>query len=142
MDTANMPERPRKGRTLVQFAFFLVLGGFAALTNIVTRYLLNFVMPFEPAVILAYIAGMIIAFALYGSLLFDGSESALSRRIIRFTQVNLLGGFLAWVVSTVMARILLPAARWEWHPFEVAHIIGVVTPTFTSYLLHKHYTFV
>lgn len=125
----------------MQFAFFLALGGLAALTNIVARYLLNFVMPFEAAVILAYIAGMFVAFALYGSLLFDGSERALSRRVIRFTQVNLLGGFLAWGVSTMMARVILPTMNWDWHPFEVAHVVGVITPAFTSYLLHKHYTF-
>jgi putative flippase GtrA len=48
---------------------------------------------------------------------------------------------LAWAVSTVMARIVLPATGWTWQPFEVAHFCGVATPAISSYFLHKYYTF-
>lgn len=140
-NAANTPERPGKAKSLAEFALFLVLGGLAALTNLVVRYFLNFIMPFEIAVVLAYIAGMVVAFLLFGRIIFDGSEHALSRRIIRFTQVNILGAGLAWIVSVLMARFVLPAIGWDWHPLEIAHFVGVATPAFTSYFLHKHYTF-
>lgn len=134
-------ERPGKTKSIAEFALFLALGGLAALTNLLARYFLNFVMPFELAVVLAYVAGMVVAFLLFGRVIFDGSEHALSRRVMRFTQVNILGAGLAWIVSVLMARFVLPAIGWNWHPLEIAHFVGVATPAFTSYFLHKHYTF-
>jgi len=120
---------------------FLGLGGLAAATNLVARYLLNFIMPFELAVVPAYIVGMIVAFILFGKLLFVGSQSTLTRRISRFVQVNILGAALAWLVSVFMARIALPAIGWTFHPLEVAHLFGVAAPVLSSYVLHKRYTF-
>lgn len=140
-NAANPLQKPSKPKSLTEFALFLLLGGVAALTNLVVRYLLNLIMPFEVAVVLAYIAGMVVAFLLFGRVIFDGKEHALSRRIIRFTQVNVLGAGLAWSISVAMARFVLPAIGWGWHPLEIAHFVGVAAPAFTSYFLHKHYTF-
>lgn len=140
-ERSNHLEKPGGSRTLLEFALFLALGGLAALTNLVSRYLLNFVMPFEIAVILAYIAGMIVAFVLFGRLIFDGSKATLGRRVNRFVQVNFLGAILAWAVSVAMARLILPAAGWTWYPLEFSHLVGVAMPAFSSYFLHKHYTF-
>ena len=124
-----------------QFAAFVATGSLAAATNLVVRYLLNFVMPFEAAVVLAYVAGMVVAFVLFQRVIFGNPETPLRRRLIRFTQVNLVGMALAWAVSTLMARLALPAMGWTFHPFEVAHLIGVAAPTFSSYFLHRGYTF-
>lgn len=126
--------------SLREFIRFLAVGGVAALANLVSRYLLNFVMPFEVAVVLAYMVGMVIAFFLFQRMLFGGS-GANPRRVMRFIWVNIFGAALAWAVSTVMARIVLPAIGWTWQPFEVAHVCGVAAPAITSYFLHKYYTF-
>ena len=40
-----------------------------------------------------------------------------------------------------MARLVLPAIDWDFHPFEIAHFVGVAAPAISSYFLHKHYTF-
>ncbi len=141
-DSPNNPAESARPKTLMEFAFFLALGGLAALTNLIARFFFNFVMPFEIAVILAYIAGMVVAFLLFGKLIFDGSKATLGRRVNRFVQVNILGAILAWGVSILMARVVLPAAGWTWHPLEIAHFVGVATPAFSSYFFHKHYTFV
>ena len=133
---------PRKVGSLTEFLAFLMLGGLAALTNLVARYFLNFVMPFELAVVIAYGCGMIVAFVLFGRLLFRSSEGRLFRRIIRFTQVNILGAALAWLVSVAIARLILPYIGWTWQPLEVAHFVGVAAPAVSSYVLHKRYTFV
>jgi putative flippase GtrA len=98
-------------------------------------------MPFEAAVVLADMVGMVFAFFLFQKLLFGGSGELRSRRVIRFTQVNLLGAGLAWAVGSLMARLALLAIGWDFHPFEVAHFVGVAAPAISSYLLHKHYTF-
>lgn len=126
--------------SLGEFLRFLVLGGVAALTNLVARYFLNFLMPFEAAVILAYMAGMLVAFLLFQKTMFAAGGFK-PRSVPRFIWVNILGAGLAWGVSTVMARQILPAIGWEWRPFEVAHFAGVATPAISSYFLHKYYTF-
>jgi putative flippase GtrA len=125
----------------LQFIAFVATGSLAAATNLVTRYFLDFVMPFELAVVLAYLAGMIVAFLLFQRMIFGNPGTPLRRRVIRFCQVNMLGLALAWAVSTLMARIVLPANGWTFMPFEVAHFIGVAAPTFSSYFLHRNYTY-
>ena len=109
--------------------------------NLIARYLLDFVMPFEAAVVLAYMVGMVFAYFLFQKLIFAGNGGPLSRRVIRFVQVNLVGAGLAWSVSSVMARLVLPTLGLQFHPFEIAHLVGVAAPAMSSYFLHKHYTF-
>jgi putative flippase GtrA len=125
----------------VRFIVFVATGSVAAVVNLVSRYFLNFVMPFELAVVLAYMVGMVVAFVLFQRMIFGNPGTPLRRRVIRFVQVNLVGMALAWVVSTVMARVVLPVVGWTFHPFEVAHFVGVAAPTFSSYFLHRGYTF-
>jgi putative flippase GtrA len=125
----------------VRFIAFVATGSVAAIANLVSRYFLNFVMPFELAVVLAYVVGMVVAFVLFQRMIFGNPGTPLRRRVIRFVQVNLVGMALAWVVSTVMARLVLPMVGWSFHPFEVAHFVGVAAPTFSSYFLHRGYTF-
>jgi putative flippase GtrA len=126
---------------LVDFVRFLATGAIAAVANLIARYLLDFVMPFEAAVILAYMVGMVIAFLLFQKVIFGDPGTPLRRRIWRFTVVNLIGAALAWIVSTSMARLILPGIGWTFRPFEVAHLVGVAAPAFSSYWLHKYYTF-
>lgn len=129
------------GAGLAEFIRFVATGSLAAITNLVARYLLDFVMPFEAAVVLAYMVGMVVAFLLFQKVIFGNPDTPLKRRLSRFIQVNILGMALAWLVSTGMARMLLPAIGWTFHPFEVAHFTGVAVPAFSSYFLHKFYTF-
>lgn len=126
--------------TMIEFARFLGVGGIAALANLVSRYFLDFVMPFEVAVVLAYMVGMVIGFFLFQRMLFGGGGID-ARRVIRFVWVNIFGATLAWAVSSIMARHALPLIGWTWHSFEIAHLCGVGAPAITSYFLHKHYTF-
>jgi putative flippase GtrA len=126
--------------SIIEFARFLGVGGIAALANLVSRYFLDFVLPFEVAVVLAYMIGMVVGFFLFQKMLFGGSGID-PRRVRRFIWVNIFGAALAWAVSTLMARQALPMLGWTWHPFEVAHLCGVAAPAITSYFLHKHYTF-
>ena len=131
----------QSSHALVEFARFIAIGGLAALVNLASRYLLDYIMPFEAAVVLAYMIGMVFAFFLFQKLIFGGSSGHRSRRVVRFVQVNLVGAGLAWAVSSLMARLLLPAIDWDFHPFEIAHFVGVAAPAISSYFLHKHYTF-
>jgi putative flippase GtrA len=66
----SAPVWARSSHALVEFARFIAIGGLAALVNLVARYLLDFVMPFEAAVVLAYLVGMVFAFFLFQKLIF------------------------------------------------------------------------
>jgi putative flippase GtrA len=134
-----MPEATSRS-TIVEFARFLGVGGIAAAANLVSRYFLDFVLPFEAAVVLAYMVGMVVGFFIFQKTLFKGS--AINARLIgRFVWVNVFGAALAWAISSILARHALPLIGWTWHPFEIAHLCGVAAPAITSYFLHKHYTF-
>ena len=133
---AMMPSRS----AIVEFARFLGVGGVAAAANLLSRYFLDLVMPFEAAVVLAYMVGMVVGFVLFRKTLFKG-YAINARLIMRFVWVNLFGAALAWAISSILARHALPLIGWTWHPFEVAHLCGVAAPAITSFFLHKHYTF-
>lgn len=130
----------RAAAAFAEFAQFIAIGGVAAVANLVSRYFLDFVMPFEVAVVIAYGVGMLVGFFLFRGTMFQG-HAITGALIRRFVWVNIFGATLAWAVSSVMARQLLPAIGWTFHPFEAAHFCGVAAPAITSYFLHKHYTF-
>ncbi len=126
---------------LAEFVHFIAIGGVSALANLGSRYLLDLAMPFELAVVLAYGIGMAVGFSLFQLTMFQGQNVMQPRRMFRFAWVNLFGVTLAWAVSSMMARLVLPAIGWTWQPFEMAHLAGVAAPAISSYLLNKHYTF-
>jgi putative flippase GtrA len=125
----------------LQFAAFVATGSLAAITNIVTCALLRPVMPLWLAIALGYMAGMVVAFVLFQRMIFGNPGTPLRRRIIRFCQVNALGLALTETVSLIMASAVLPALNWTFQPIQIAHLVGVAAPTFSSYFLHKLYTY-
>jgi putative flippase GtrA len=125
----------------IAFVLFLMVGGFAAGVNIVSRILLNFVMPYEAAIVPAYLCGMTTAYLLNKAFVFEPSGRSGSHEYLRFALVNLLAIAQVWVISVGLYRLVFPAISWRWHPETVAHIIGLGVPAFTSYLGHKYFTF-
>lgn len=136
-----MTEAATTRPNLAEFSRFIAIGGAAAGVNLLARYLLNFAMPFEAAVVLAYLIGMVAGFAMFQVFIYRGASMLQPHRIVRFAWVNLFGATLAWTVSIVMARQILPIIGWTWHPFELAHLAGVAAPAICSYFLNKYYTF-
>lgn len=130
-------------RTIVlgEFGRFLVTGGVAAGVNVVSRWLFDLVMPFEVAVVVAYLAGMITAYTLSKLFVFSRSGRSVSDEFLRFAIVNVVALAQVWVVSVGLARYVFPAIDFTWHADDVAHVIGVVIPAATSYLGHRHFSF-
>jgi putative flippase GtrA len=125
-----------------RFWTFLLVGGLAALVNWGSRIVISAGgVPFEVAVVLAYILGMITAYLLSRTFVFEKSDRSVSSEVWRFTLVNLLALAVVWVVSVGLEGWLLPAIGWTWRRPEVAHAIGVASPVVTSYLGHRHFTF-
>lgn len=130
-------------RTIVlgEFGRFLVTGGVAAGVNVASRWLFDFVMPFEAAVVVAYLAGMVTAYTLSKLFVFSRSGRSVSDEFLRFAIVNVVALAQVWVVSVGLARYGFPAIGFTWHADDVAHVIGVIVPAVTSYLGHRHFSF-
>jgi putative flippase GtrA len=128
-------------RNVTQFVLFAVVGGFAALVNIVARLLFNLVTSFEVAVVLAFPVALTTAFVLNRHFVFNRGEGNAGSQYWRFVLVNLVALAQVFMVSVLLARVLLPLAGWTWHRETVAHVVGVLSPILTSYVFHKSFTF-
>ena len=124
-----------------RFVAFLVTGGLAAAVNFGSRILYNQWMGFSPAIVLAYITGMITAFVLAKLFVFRDSQRSLHQSALYFVLVNGVAVLQTWAISVLLADWLLPALGVRQYVHEVAHAVGVAVPVFTSYLGHKHLSF-
>lgn len=124
-----------------EFIRFIITGGIAAFINLVSRYLLNFIIPFESAIVVAYLLGMLTAYLLAKIFVFEHSGRGVSSELFRFTVINIIALIQVWAVSVGLARLFFPAINFTWHPEDIAHIIGVASPIITSYLGHRYYSF-
>lgn len=126
-----------------QLAMFLLVGGFAAAVNVASRIVYSWAMPLAPlaaAVVLAYLTGMVVAFCLNRWLVFQNASDDVGRRAGRFAVVNALAVLQTLAVTLLGARALRAAGMT--HDAEtMAHVVGVAVPVFTSYLMHKRWTF-
>jgi putative flippase GtrA len=128
--------------TARQFWTFLLVGGLAALVNWFSRIMFSAQgLPFEVAVVAAYIFGMATAYLLSRMFVFEKTGRSLAGEIWRFTLVNMVALVVVWVVSVSLERWILPAINWTWRSAEVAHGIGVLSPVVTSYFGHRFFTF-
>ena len=124
-----------------RFIRFVVTGGLAAAANIGSSILLRFVMPYEIAITLAYIAGMTVAFILARLFVFDAHTGPLQGQYIRFAAVNAIAFVQVWLVSVGLAFFVFPWLNVTWHAETIAHVIGVMSPIVSSYFAHKHFSF-
>ena len=120
---------------------FLALGGIAAGTNLVARWVLQPFIGFEIAVAIAYICGMVVAYTLFRAFVFGASGRSVASEAWRFTVVNLVSLVLVWLISVGLARFAFPAIGFTWYADDIAHLIGVLSPALTSWIGHKKYTF-
>jgi putative flippase GtrA len=124
-----------------EFARFLVTGGIAAGVNVVSRYFLSLAFPYGAAVLIAYACGMTTAWVLARLFVFGDSGRSRAAEFARFALVNAVAAVQVYVVSVGLAEIVFPRTGMLWHPEDVAHVIAVAVPAFTSYLGHKHFSF-
>lgn len=132
--------RAQRGR-LTEIALFLLTGGIAAVVNLVSRYLLNPFIGFVPAVVVAYMIGMLVAYVLFRAVVFGKSGRSISQESTRFVIVNIVALAVVTSVSVVLARIVFPLVGFTSHAEDVAHVVGVCVPALTSYIGHSRYTF-
>ncbi|PPU94135.1 GtrA family protein [Xanthomonas albilineans] len=124
-----------------QFIGFVAVGGIAAAANFSSRILLSHWLAYVPAIALAYLIGMTIAFLLNRSFVFRKSANALHKQAFWFVTVNILAIFQTIAISLLLARWLFPSIGFNFYPETIAHAAGVITPIFTSFIGHKHLSF-
>jgi putative flippase GtrA len=124
-----------------QFRRFLVAGGIAACVNIASRVLYDLLVSYSIAIVLAHLTGMATAYLLTRRYVFTESDRRHLEGSFRFAVVNLAGIAQTWLVSMFLATYVLPAMGVVNHGHDVAHIIGVGAPVFTSFVAHRYWTF-
>ena len=124
-----------------EFMQFLLVGGFAALVNFVSRIFINEFVNYRIAVVLAYVVGMLTAFILSRIFVFEASGRHHLHELRDFTIVNILAVIQVWLISVGLAEYLFPAIGFNFFAPEVAHLIGLAIPAITSYYGHKYFSF-
>lgn len=114
-------------------------GVLAAGVNFGSRFIFSLFAPFEVAVVLAYVAGMVIAFWLFRTQVFVKGATSLQRAILRFTLVNAFGLLQTWLASIWFVTWIDSGS----HDLDeaIAHFAGMSFAVVTSYFGHRFYTF-
>jgi putative flippase GtrA len=124
-----------------QFAHFLVSGGVAAGLNWGSRFFFSDFVPFEVAVVLAFLVGLLSGFILMRAFVFNGAGKPIVPQAGKYVAVNVFALLQTLVISLVLARWLLPSVGIVEHAEALAHLVGVFVPVVTSYFGHKFLTF-
>jgi len=124
-----------------QLTAFAVAGGLAAAANVGSRIVFNRWMPYATAIVLAYVVGMIVAFALNRLFVFRETVNPLHHQAFWFIIVNLAAVLQTLVVSLLLADLVFPHTGFRWHSETVAHAFGVAVPVITSFIGHKKLSF-
>ncbi len=124
-----------------QFARFLLTSGTAALVNLIVRYKINLVMPYEAAVALAFPFGVLTAYSLARTFVFEPSSIPMRSQLTRFTAINLVALIMVWGVSVGLARFVFPGIGLSWHADDLAHFIGVASPAGFAFVAHRRFSF-
>jgi len=125
-----------------QFFRFLLLGTLAAAINWLVRLPLSRFMPFEVAVMAAYIVGMTVGYLFYRHYVFPGGHAPMGAQIRNFVLINLIGIVIVAALSSVLANQVLPNLIGAKDLREaLAHGLAIGTSAATSFLGHKRVTF-
>lgn len=124
-----------------QFLRFFVAACLAATVNFFARILLDPLLGYSLAVFVAYLIGMIVSFVLYQRQVFSASDRPLYAEMLFFSLINVAGLLQTVIFSLSIYHWVLPWLDWTWKSKEIAHIIGMAIPVFSSFIGHKYLTF-
>jgi putative flippase GtrA len=124
-----------------EFLHFFFSALAAAAVNFIARFLLDPYLGYNKAIIVAYVIGTVFAFFLYQNEVFGKGARPLWQEIGLFIFVTLAAMAQTLIVSVLLAEHLFPTIGWIWYGKEVAHIVGMGVPMFSSFLGHKYLTF-
>lgn len=123
-----------------QFLVFLVVGGFAATTNFVSRVLFSLWLTYSHAVIAAYTIGMLTAFILNSIYVFPKSDKTKLLQARDFIIVNISFLPLVWFGSVELNMLLVHLGVRRFAE-EIAHFMALSLPMLVTFLIYKYFTF-
>jgi putative flippase GtrA len=109
--------------------------------NLAARVLFSRVVSYEIAVVLSHLVGMLTAYLLTRTFVFDASGRSRRSEMVRFLLINVVSLAITWGVSVGLLRLVFPAFAGLWQPGLVAHAIGLACASVSSYFGHRHYSF-
>jgi putative flippase GtrA len=124
-----------------QFLKFLLAAGLSVPVNLGSRVLFSLMMPYELALVVSHLCGMLTAFLLTRRFVFERSGRRVSNELVRFTLVNVLSLVVTWVIAVGLLRLVFPRVGFDTHPELVAHIAGLGLASITSFYGHRRYSF-
>lgn len=124
-----------------EFVLFLLSGGIAAALNWGSRFLFSLWVPFEAAVVLAFMVGLLSGFVMMRVVAFKGTRKPVVPQLGRYLLVNAAALVQTLVISVVLTRWALPSIGIHEHAEALGHLVGVLFPVVTSYFAHRSFTF-
>ncbi|WP_200821122.1 GtrA family protein [Oceanicoccus sp. KOV_DT_Chl] len=124
-----------------QFLKFLLAGGLAAMINFGSRFFYSQFVEFKIAVIFAFFTGLVSGYLLARYIVFEAGDHSRGKEAGYYILVNLVALAQTWLISVVLADLVLISLMGQESGEAIAHFIGVVFPVFTSFLGHKYFTF-
>lgn len=124
-----------------RFLGFVIAAGSSLPFNLGSRVLFSTVFSFEVAIILSQVVGMLVAFVLVRTFVFESSQRPAAAELARFSVVNLVSLAQVWLVSTGLLRVVYPLIDWTFYPEFMAHAVGLSVSAVTSFVGHKYFSF-
>lgn len=125
----------------MKYVRFVIAAGLSVPFNVASRVLFSIVLPFEIALILAHMVGMLVAYVLTRTFVFRSSLSRKSEELMRFAIVNIVSLLQTWVVAIALLRLVFPYLSFATYPELCAHVIGLSTASVTSFFGHRMFSF-
>ena len=124
-----------------QFMRFVIAAGMSVPVNLGTRVLFSLVLPYEVALVLSHLCGMLTAFVLTKLFVFARSGRSNQSELSRFALVNVVSVAQTWIVAVGLVRIVFPWLGFHAAPELLAHAIGLAIASATSFYGHRHFSF-
>jgi putative flippase GtrA len=124
-----------------QFAGFLLVGGIALLCHWLSRFAFSWFVGYGWAIILAYLVGMIVAFALNKIYVFRYSQQSLNFEIFVFFLVNIAAFPFVWITAYALGEWVLAGSLPRELALALAHGFAITLPVFVNFAVHKLVTF-
>lgn len=132
---------PSARATRLQFLRFLVAAGLSVPVNLGSRIAFSHVMPYEAALVVSHLCGMLTAYVLTRVFVFQPSGRTSRSELGRFALVNLVSLALTWMVAVALVRFAFPVIGFHRAPELVAHVIGLGLSSITSFYGHRRFSF-
>jgi putative flippase GtrA len=125
----------------MQFARFLVVGGVALSLHWLSRFIFNVFVSYAWAIPLAYLVGVLVAFALNKLYVFPYSSHSLKSEMFFFFVVSITAFPVVWAAAYVLGEWIFATWMGRQAALALGHGTAILLPVFVNFLLHKFITF-